>query len=54
VVAEPGTRRRTRLELNVVADAVELSGEDLAAPEAAMPKGAVSGDRYPDMSLIGK
>jgi len=54
VVAIPGTKRRAYLELNVVADAVELSAEDLAALEAAMPKGAVSGDRYPDMSLIGK
>ena len=54
VVAIPGTKRRAYLELNVVADAVELSAEDLAALEAAMPKGAVCGDRYPDMSLIGK
>ena len=31
---------------------VELSAEDLASLEQAVPRGAVTGERYPDMSSI--
>ena len=52
VVPIPGTKRRTYLAENVAALDVELTPSDLAAIEEAFPAGAVSGDRYPDMSAI--
>ncbi len=48
----PGTKRVTYLEENVGAAAVELTADDLAALERAVPRDAVTGDRYPDMSTI--
>jgi len=53
VVPIPGTKRRTYLAENVAALDVELTPADLAAIESVFPAGAVSGDRYPDMSAIG-
>ena len=53
VVALPGTKRRKYLEENVGADDVRLTAEDLAILEAAVPKDAVIGDRYPDMGRVG-
>ncbi|HVB93398.1 MAG TPA: aldo/keto reductase [Acidimicrobiales bacterium] len=53
VVPIPGTKRRTYLVENVAALEVELTPSDLAAIEEVFPAGAVSGDRYPDMSSIG-
>jgi len=53
VVALPGTKRRTYLEQNAAADGVVLTPGDLAAIEAAVPRDAVRGTRYQDMSLIG-
>jgi len=50
IVPIPGTKRRTYLEQNVAAAAVELSSDDIAALEAAVPVDAVAGERYPDMS----
>jgi len=47
VVPIPGTKRRSYLEENAGAVAVELSAADLAGLEALAPKGAASGDRYP-------
>lgn len=52
VVPIPGTKRVKYLEENVAAVGVELTGDDLAALEAAVPKGAVAGERYGDMSTI--
>jgi aryl-alcohol dehydrogenase-like predicted oxidoreductase len=46
VVPIPGTKRRTYLEENVGALAVELDSADLAALEAAVPRDAVVGSRY--------
>jgi aryl-alcohol dehydrogenase-like predicted oxidoreductase len=46
VVPIPGTTRRAHLEENIAALAVELTPQDLAGLEAAMPKGAASGLRY--------
>ncbi len=46
VVPIPGTKRRTYLEQNVAAADLELSAEDLAELEAAVPADAVAGDRY--------
>lgn len=48
----PGTKRVRYLEENVGAAAVELTADDLAALEAAVPRDAVAGDRYGDMSSI--
>jgi aryl-alcohol dehydrogenase-like predicted oxidoreductase len=47
VVPIPGTKRRKYLEENVAAVSVELSADELAAIEAAVPADAVAGDRYP-------
>src|SRR6195952_2452022 len=52
VVPIPGTKRVKYLEENVAATDVELSREDLAALEQAVPRDAVAGDRYGDMSHI--
>ncbi|MEP9361808.1 aldo/keto reductase [Nocardioides sp. CN2-186] len=48
----PGTKRVRYLEENVGATAVELTADDLAALEAAVPRDAVVGERYGDMSSI--
>jgi aryl-alcohol dehydrogenase-like predicted oxidoreductase len=48
----PGTKRVRYLEENVAAAAVSLTATDLAAIEAAVPRGAVAGERYGDMSTI--
>jgi aryl-alcohol dehydrogenase-like predicted oxidoreductase len=52
IVPIPGTTRRKHLEENVAAARLVLSREELAQIEAACPRGAVSGDRYPDMSFV--
>ena len=52
VVPIPGTKRVRYLEENVGAADVELTADDLAALEQAVPRDAVLGDRYPDMSTI--
>ncbi len=48
----PGTKRVRYLEENVGALDVTLSTDDLAALEAAVPRDAVAGPRYGDMSSI--
>jgi aryl-alcohol dehydrogenase-like predicted oxidoreductase len=48
----PGTKRVRYLEENVAAADVKLTDEDLAALEEAVPRDAVAGDRYGDMSTI--
>ncbi|MCM3846474.1 MULTISPECIES: aldo/keto reductase [Pseudonocardia] len=47
VVPIPGTKRRTYLEQNVEAAALELSADELAEIEAAAPASSVAGERYP-------
>ncbi|MFD9698990.1 aldo/keto reductase [Lentzea sp. NPDC059081] len=54
VVPIPGTKRIKYLEENVAAASLELSADDLAAIEAAVPASAVAGDRYPDMSAVAR
>jgi aryl-alcohol dehydrogenase-like predicted oxidoreductase len=54
IVPIPGTKRRAYLEENVQATELELSEEDLHALDEAAPAGAAQGDRYPDMSVIGR
>ena len=48
----PGTKRVKYLEENVGAVDVTLTHDDLAALDAAVPRGAVVGDRYGDLSSI--
>jgi aryl-alcohol dehydrogenase-like predicted oxidoreductase len=48
----PGTKRVRYLEENVAATDVKLSSEDLQALERAVPRDAVAGDRYGDMSSV--
>lgn len=52
VVPIPGTKRVRYLEENVGAADVTLSAEDLAALGSAVPRDAVAGERYGDMSSI--
>ncbi|GII04009.1 aldo/keto reductase [Planobispora takensis] len=54
VIPIPGTKRLRYLEENTAAADVELTGDQLAALEAAVPAGSASGDRYPDMSSVEK
>jgi aryl-alcohol dehydrogenase-like predicted oxidoreductase len=54
VVPIPGTKRVPYLEENVGAAAVELDDDDLKALEDAVPRDAVVGDRYGDMSTVNK
>ncbi len=46
VVPIPGTKRRRWLRENVAALEIELSADEIAALEAAVPRDAVRGDRY--------
>jgi aryl-alcohol dehydrogenase-like predicted oxidoreductase len=48
----PGTKRVRYLEENVASAAIALTNDDLAALAAAVPRTAVVGERYPDMSTI--
>jgi aryl-alcohol dehydrogenase-like predicted oxidoreductase len=54
IVPIPGTKRVPYLEENVGASEVDLTADDLARIEEAFPKGATSGDRYPDMSTVNR
>ncbi|MBA2346239.1 MAG: aldo/keto reductase [Rubrobacter sp.] len=51
IVPIPGTKRRERLEENAGASGVTLTDDDLARIEEAMPRGAVSGERYPEQQM---
>jgi aryl-alcohol dehydrogenase-like predicted oxidoreductase len=55
IVPIPGTKRPQRLEENVAAEDIELSDDDLATLDQAVPAGAAVGTRYreADMALIG-
>jgi aryl-alcohol dehydrogenase-like predicted oxidoreductase len=54
IVPIPGTKRVRYLEENARASQVELTEDDLARIEEAFPKGATSGERYPDMSTVNR
>ncbi|MGZ6329137.1 MAG: aldo/keto reductase, partial [Candidatus Limnocylindrales bacterium] len=54
IVPIPGTKRRRYLDENVQATEIELTEEELARIEEAAPVGAAAGDRYADMSPIGR
>jgi aryl-alcohol dehydrogenase-like predicted oxidoreductase len=52
VVPIPGTTRRRHLEENIAATGLVLTAADLAQIDAALPPGAASGNRYPDMRFV--
>jgi aryl-alcohol dehydrogenase-like predicted oxidoreductase len=54
IVPIPGTKRRRHLDENVQATEIELSAEDLSRIAEAAPVGAAAGDRYADMTPIGR
>jgi aryl-alcohol dehydrogenase-like predicted oxidoreductase len=54
VVPIPGTRRERYVEDNVGAAAVRLSDDDLAALDATFRPENVTGQRYEDMSALGR
>ena len=51
IIPIPGTKRRKYLEENVAALNVDLSPNDLRRIEEVAPKGAVSGQRYPEAMM---
>jgi aryl-alcohol dehydrogenase-like predicted oxidoreductase len=54
IVPIPGTKRVKYVEENLAATAIELTAEDLERIEEAAPRGAAAGERYADMSIIGR
>jgi aryl-alcohol dehydrogenase-like predicted oxidoreductase len=54
VVPIPGTKRRTYLEENAAATEIRLSDVELQRLDEAFPPGSAAGDRYADMSSIGR
>jgi len=51
IVPIPGTRSARHLEDNAQALEVDLSADDVAALDAAVPPGAAEGERYPPGAL---
>jgi aryl-alcohol dehydrogenase-like predicted oxidoreductase len=54
VVPIPGTKRRKYLEQNAAASDVELSEDELRELDEAFPPGIAAGQRYANMSSIGR
>jgi aryl-alcohol dehydrogenase-like predicted oxidoreductase len=54
VVPIPGTKRRAYLEQNAAASDLELTEDELRELDEAFPPGAAAGDRYADMSSVGR
>jgi aryl-alcohol dehydrogenase-like predicted oxidoreductase len=54
VVPIPGTKRRVYLEENVRAAAIHLTPAEVARLDAAVPRGATAGPRYPDMRAVNR
>ena len=54
VVPIPGTKRIGYLRENLGAADVELTVDDLARIDQVAPRGFAAGDRYADMSSIGR
>ncbi len=48
IVPIPGTKRVPYLEQNLAAAEIELTRDDLARLDEAMPVGATAGQRYPE------
>ena len=54
VVPIPGTKRPEYLVQNAAASEIELTEDELRDLDEAFPPGAAAGDRYADMSSIGR
>ena len=54
IIPIPGTKRRTYLEQNIAAVDIALSSDQLARIARAIPKEAVAGQRYSDMSTVNR
>ena len=54
IVPIPGTKRRNYLEENAGAVDMEVTAQDRARIDEAMPSGAAAGERYPDMSSVNR
>lgn len=50
-VTIPGTRKVSRLDENAAAATIELSDDELAQLDEALPMGAAAGQRYPEASM---
>ncbi len=48
IVPIPGTKRRTYLEENVAAEAIDLDANEISALDEAMAPGKIAGPRYPE------
>ena len=51
IIPIPGTKRAARVDENIGAADIQLSEEDMALIEEAMPPGAGAGNRYPDPQM---
>jgi aryl-alcohol dehydrogenase-like predicted oxidoreductase len=51
VIPIPGTKRISYLEQNAAAADVNLDADTLIALDAAVPRGAAAGDRYPEQLM---
>jgi aryl-alcohol dehydrogenase-like predicted oxidoreductase len=51
IIPIPGTKRRERLEENLRALEIELSGDDLRRLDEAAPRGFAAGTRYPEAAM---
>jgi aryl-alcohol dehydrogenase-like predicted oxidoreductase len=54
IVPIPGTKRRKYLDENAASADVALTPAEVAALDAAVPRDAAAGARYPDMSLVNR
>jgi aryl-alcohol dehydrogenase-like predicted oxidoreductase len=50
IVPIPGTKRRAYLEENVGAASIQLSADELSGLDAALPRGAAAGARFPGLA----
>jgi aryl-alcohol dehydrogenase-like predicted oxidoreductase len=51
IVPIPGTKRRTYLEENIAVTAITISAAELAEIAEVLPRGAASGERYPESMM---
>ncbi len=54
IVPIPGTKRRAYLEENLAAASIRLTPAEVARLDLAVPRGATAGERYADMSFVGR
>ena len=54
VVPIPGTKRRSYLEENAASDEISLGADELVRLDEVFPPGATAGERYGDMTPIGR